>query len=186
MAPEVLFGKNHTYSVDFYAMGIMSYEFVFGDRPYEGTSRKELREEIIRKQARIHSNQIPDGWSREACDFINQLMQRKYEKRLGHNEGIKELKNHRWFRGYDWEALEKKKLKSPFVPPKNDNYDKEYCEEIDEYSLDTINRYDEYRNHKNYRDMFYGFTYYNINAQGRRLASTVFIMIVSFIILYLS
>ena len=161
MAPEVLFGKNHTYGVDFYALGIMGYEFIFGDRPYEGTSRHELREEIIKKQARIHFNEIPKGWSKEGVDFINKLMQRKPEKRLGNTNGVKELKEHKWFKNFNWEALLNKTMDSPFIPPDIDNYDKEYCEEESEINLSTNERYDAYLHDKKFSKIFVGYTFIN-------------------------
>ena len=43
----------------------------------------------------------PLNWSDEAISFINSLIQRKKENRLGHN-GIHELKNHSWFKDMDW------------------------------------------------------------------------------------
>ena len=34
MAPEVLLAQNHSFPVDFFAIGIMGYEFMLGERPY--------------------------------------------------------------------------------------------------------------------------------------------------------
>ena len=42
------------------------------------------------------------------CDFINNLIQRKPKNRLGKN-GIKEVIEHSWFNGYDWNAMKNKK-----------------------------------------------------------------------------
>ena len=37
------------------------------------------------------------------------------------------LKDHEWFRGFDWNALREKKLQAPFVPPSHeDNFDAKY------------------------------------------------------------
>jgi hypothetical protein len=46
----------------------------------------------------------PYGWSREAVDLINKLIQRKPESRLGYN-GIEEVKYHPFFKKIDWEKL---------------------------------------------------------------------------------
>ena len=86
-----------------------------GRRPYDGRSRREIRNQILAKQAYIRQEMIPKGWSIEAADFINRLIQRKPYKRLG-KQGIHELKNHSWFEGYNWEALENKKITPPFIP----------------------------------------------------------------------
>jgi serine/threonine protein kinase len=68
---------------------------MFGKRPYPGRSRKEIRDQILAKQVEIKKNAIPDYWSVEAADFINKLIQRKPENRLG-NKGIQQIKDHPW------------------------------------------------------------------------------------------
>ena len=40
MAPEVLFRKNHDFSVDFYALGVIMYECIMRRRPYKGKRRR--------------------------------------------------------------------------------------------------------------------------------------------------
>ena len=88
---------------------------MMGRRPYDGRSRREIRNQILAKQAYIRQEMVPKGWSLDAADFTNRLIQRKTYKRLG-KQGIHELKNHSWFNGFDWEALEKKTMKPPFIP----------------------------------------------------------------------
>ena len=39
MAPEVLCRQNHTFSVDFFALGVILHELASGKRPYVGKSR---------------------------------------------------------------------------------------------------------------------------------------------------
>ena len=43
MAPEVIHGKNHSFPVDFWAIGVIGYELILGRRPYKGKSRKEIK-----------------------------------------------------------------------------------------------------------------------------------------------
>ena len=93
MAPEVMCRLNHGVSVDYFAVGIIVYEIMFGIRTYLGKSRKEIRESILAKQVQIKREDIPDGWSAEAADFVNRLLQRKPINRLGFN-GPEELKTH--------------------------------------------------------------------------------------------
>ena len=73
MAPEVMCRQNHTYTVDFFAVGVMAYECMFGRRPYIGKSRKEIRDHILSKQVQIKDRDVPKGWSDEAADFINRV-----------------------------------------------------------------------------------------------------------------
>lgn len=43
--------KNHSFTTDYFAVGIMAYEFMLGKRPYVGRNRKEIRDQILSKQA---------------------------------------------------------------------------------------------------------------------------------------
>lgn len=69
---------------------------------------------------------MPNGWSLEAADFINQTLKRKPVNRLGLN-GPEEVKGHPWFKDYPWDDLYDKALKSPFIPPEADNFDAKYA-----------------------------------------------------------
>lgn len=74
MAPEVMCRQNHTGAVDFFALGVIGYEFMLGRRPYVGKTRKDIRDMMFATQVSIKKNQIPEGWSIEAADFINKVI----------------------------------------------------------------------------------------------------------------
>jgi hypothetical protein len=38
-----------------------------------GRSRQEIKEQILAKKVQIKKNEIPEGWSLEAADFINRV-----------------------------------------------------------------------------------------------------------------
>lgn len=65
--------QNHSFAVDFFAVGVLAFEFMYGVRPYLGKSRKEIKELILAKQVQIRKSDIPEGWSEEAADFINKV-----------------------------------------------------------------------------------------------------------------
>ncbi len=75
-----------------------------GKRPYAGKTRQEIREHIFQKQTLIREGDIPSGWSLEAADFINKLIQRKCYKRLGYY-GINEVRRQPWLKNFNWEDL---------------------------------------------------------------------------------
>jgi serine/threonine protein kinase len=159
MAPEVLMGQNHSFTVDFFAIGIMGYEFMFGKRPYLGKNRKEIKNIIVRKQAKINQSDLPYNWSVESMHFINECLKRKENKRLGFNYGIIELKNHSWFKNFEWNKIYNKIMPSPFIPKKEGNYDKKYCEGPDKISQKTLERYQSYYQRDDYNIIFNGYTY---------------------------
>jgi hypothetical protein len=54
-------------------VGVMGYEFMTGRRPYVGKNRKEIRDQILAKQAAIKTEELPPKWSPDAADFINKV-----------------------------------------------------------------------------------------------------------------
>ena len=143
MAPEVMKAKNHSFPVDFFAIGVIGYEFMLGRRPYYGKNRKEIKEQMLSTPAVIKKENIAHGWSADSADFINLLLKRKEEKRLGYKNGATELMNHPWLKYYPWNELKNKTLLAPFIPEEIDNFDKHYCESIDKISEETQLRYEE-------------------------------------------
>ena len=162
MAPEVLCSLNHSFYVDFYAVGVMAYEFMNGYRPYLGRNRKEIKEAVLSKQILVNKKNLQEcGWSIEAGDFINRMIQRKVIKRLGYN-GINEIKNHYWFKNIDWKKLLMKKINSPFIPIDGDNFDKKFCEAPDNFfDIDeaTKSKYEFLMKKKEFRNLFWNYTY---------------------------
>ena len=164
MAPEVIQGKNHSFPVDFFAIGVIGYELLIGHRPYRGKNRKEIKkmmslgeEDILIKEEDNKDNE----WSSQCINFINRCLRKNVEMRLGYHFGIKELKAHNWFNDLDWKKLYNKKLETSFIPKDEKNYDKKYCENNDQISNSTLERYKEYMRKDNYTKIFEGYTYFN-------------------------
>ena len=166
MAPEVLFSKDHDYSVDFFSLGVCLYELLMGKRPYRGHNKKELRKDIVTRQARINEESVPDGFIRsnnffDCINFINGLIERKKEKRLGYN-GFKEIKEHSWLIDFNWDDLLNKKIQPSFIPPLSDsNYDKKYCNEIEKIGDTTQREYNTIKNKIEYYKYFENYTFNN-------------------------
>ena len=160
MSPEVICGKNHTIAVDYFALGVIGYEFMMGVRPYLGKSRKEIKEKIMAKQVQIKKSEIPEGWSLESADCINRLLQRKAEKRLG-QRGAKEVKEHIWFKDFKWKDLYMEKMTSPFIPEKGENFDFKYCNAVEKQGLKTKERYAEIMLSDNYKNGFNDYYYFD-------------------------
>jgi len=80
---------------------------------------------MLARQAQIKREEIPEGWSIDAANFINKvifivfkfqkMLRRKPIERLGMN-GHKEVKAHPWLKNFPWQKLMEKQLKAPFVP----------------------------------------------------------------------
>ena len=161
MAPEVMCFQNHTVVVDYYAMGIICYELMMGIRPYVGESRNVIKEKILSKQIVIKNHEIPNGWSKEAADFINNLIQRKPSSRLGY-KGINQIKNHIWFNDFSWKDLYNMKIESPFIPSEDDNFDSNFCTKEDIINNATKEKLEKIIQSDEYKTSFKKFLFFNI------------------------
>ena len=129
LSPEVLTGKNQTFSSDYFSLGIIIYELIFLERPFKGKTKQELAENILDNEINLTNDQLPNNFinspnADNLVDFINKLLKRKKEKRLGHKD-INEIINHQWLKDINWDNLESKMLLEeniPFIPSPGDNF----------------------------------------------------------------
>ena len=117
MSPETILEQKHSYASDFFSLGVICYEMMMKKRPYIGKNRQEIKEKMINEFVQIKSEQIPKGWSVEFADFVNKLLEKNEEKRLGY-KNINDLKCHPWLKLLNWKNIYLMKEKAPFVPPR--------------------------------------------------------------------
>ena len=134
MAPETIINKPHNFSVDYYALGIIIYELMLNERPYKGNNRQEIKEAMFKSEVNLDENDIPSGWDINVKDLINGLLKRNKKYRLGNN-GFDEIKNHPWLKDIKWDKIENNEFPSPFIFEAEDNFDKSYCDLIENDSI---------------------------------------------------
>lgn len=101
LAPEIVLGKGHGLSADWWGLGVLIYFMLQGEMPFGSWRENELD-----TFARIAKGQFnfSQSCSSEAIDLITKLLNIDETKRLG-NDGPSSVKNHPWFKDVDWEAL---------------------------------------------------------------------------------
>lgn len=104
-APEILNRSEYDYNSDYYRIGTILYYLIFKKYANEVKIKNNVSEIVI-------NYKNIKNYSLHCIDFINKLLISNYKKRIGFNN-INELKKHIWFKGFDWNNFEKKKLKSP-------------------------------------------------------------------------
>lgn len=88
----------------------------------------------MQNRFKLNKFEIPEGWSFEAADFINKLIQRKPANRLGLN-GPEEVKSHIWLKDTDWDAIIEKRIVAPYIPnSENENFDAFQANGIDKWN----------------------------------------------------
>ncbi|RKF77739.1 cAMP-dependent protein kinase catalytic subunit [Golovinomyces cichoracearum] len=115
LAPEVIQSKGHTTAVDWWALGILLYEFLVGFPPFWHQSNAlELYKQIVNKPITFPANPI---LSPAAKDIIQQLCNVDRTKRLGNiSGGAARVRNHNFFRGINWEDIYNRKSCGPIIP----------------------------------------------------------------------
>ena len=88
MAPEVIRGDEHTVAVDFWALGIMVFQFLTGAKPFTDDTVELLFAKVLRRELvwpPVGTEE--DMMSPEAYDLINKLLDLNPKNRLG-SKGI--------------------------------------------------------------------------------------------------
>ncbi|WIA44424.1 hypothetical protein OEZ86_007187 [Tetradesmus obliquus] len=114
LAPERLMGMAYGPEVDWWALGVILYEFVYGAPPFNADTPQEIFERILDCNVEfILDEEGQHVVSQECRDLISSLLQGDPEKRLGHR-GAGEVKLHPWFQGIEWGSLARQK--AAFIP----------------------------------------------------------------------
>ena len=109
LAPEIIKKSGHGKSIDWYLLGLLTYEMLVGIPPYYSTNREQLFRNI-----QLAPLKLPYTLSSEAKSLIVGLLNRNPLKRLGSGKGdAEEIKRHPWFKSIDWEVALKKGLNPP-------------------------------------------------------------------------
>ena len=174
MAPEALFGKAQTIVSDYYSLGVLTFELIFGVKPYNGKNREEIKEKVKNKEIVLNkrSKNIKEKLSKESIDFISKLMQSDPNKRLGYLGGINDIKKHPWLININWKELYNFKLKAPFIPSGYNNYEVQFVTKKVKIGDDTEQRYEDIINSSEYKTAFNDYKYFNrydINTQGLKM-----------------
>ncbi len=112
LAPEVILNEGHDWAVDYWALGILVYEMTAGSPPFYADDPMEVYEKIL--SGHIF---IPAYFTRGLADLVKKLLKTYQSKRLGKTKGgTSSVMKHKWFSGFDWDALLSKKMCPPFVP----------------------------------------------------------------------
>ncbi|XP_068154174.1 cAMP-dependent protein kinase catalytic subunit 2 isoform X3 [Drosophila tropicalis] len=114
LAPEIIQLKPYNKSVDWWAFGILLFEFVAGRSPFAAHNRDVI---LMYSKICLGEYRVPTYFTPQMKNLIEGLMQVDTSKRLGNsNEGAIEIKNHPWFQGVDWFAVLNQEVNPPYIP----------------------------------------------------------------------
>jgi serine/threonine protein kinase len=119
--------------VDWWAFGILIYEFLVGQPPFWDQNPMKIYEQIVEGKVRY-----PSAMGEDARDLIGGLCTVDVSKRLGHTSGgASTIKAHPWFKNIDWDALYHREMQGPIVPHLKSADD---TRNFDEYDAEPVHR----------------------------------------------
>uniref|UniRef100_G1N037 non-specific serine/threonine protein kinase n=1 Tax=Meleagris gallopavo TaxID=9103 RepID=G1N037_MELGA len=121
IAPEVILIQGYGKPVDWWAMGIILYEFLVGCVPFFGDTPEELFGQVISDE--IMWPEGDEALPADAQDLITRLLRQCPLERLG-TGGAHEVKHHAFFLHLDWNGLLRQKAE--FIPQLESEDDTSY------------------------------------------------------------
>ncbi|KAH7640780.1 calcium-dependent protein kinase c-like [Dermatophagoides farinae] len=112
IAPEIIKSIPYSKSVDWWSYGVLLYEMLTGQAPFDGEDEDELFQNIL-----DHNVLYPKFISKEAKDLCKAFLVKDPQQRLGSgiNDEIK-IKDHPFFRRIDWIKIKNKEIQPPYKP----------------------------------------------------------------------
>lgn len=129
LAPEVLKKQAYDNTVDWWCLGSVLYEMLYGLPPFYSRDTHEMYDNILHKPLVMRSGASSTAWS-----LLQGLLEKDNTLRLGSNDDFNEIKAHGFFFSINWDDLEQKKIPPPFTPKVNcpgdiSNFDREFTDE---------------------------------------------------------
>ncbi|KAF9555125.1 serine/threonine protein kinase, AGC, partial [Lunasporangiospora selenospora] len=116
IAPEVIKGCGHTSAVDWWTLGILMYEMLFGTTPFKGRDRNVTFQSVL--QTEVQFPELSMGGtqtiSSNCKSVIRKLLIKDDTLRLGSKAGASDVKAHPFFKTTQWALL--RHMTPPIVP----------------------------------------------------------------------
>ena len=160
-APEIITYSGHNFMCDWWSLGILIYELLYGNTPFFNMDKTRMYDLIntgtisFPKFIQIEGEEKTRNYkvSEDAKNIISKFLEKDPCTRLG-RQGLDEIKKHPFFSGINFDDLNKKKIKPPFRPnfskeeqDLTNNFDEEYLKlEISDSPIGDWAKEKEYSN----------------------------------------
>ena len=133
LAPEIIRREPYSYPIDWWSLGCLCYEMIFGETPFYDENKSRIFQKILSDQP-----DFPRGTDQTIIDFISELLEKNPTQRASFDT----LKKHAFWDNFDFQACLEKKIKPLYVPTIDsrespDNFDSEFTRETPADSIAT-------------------------------------------------
>jgi protein kinase A len=112
LAPEILLNKGHGKPVDWWTFGVLLYEMIAGIDPFNDEDPMLIYQKILKGKLKF-----PSSFDSNAKSLVKHLLESDLSKRYGNLKGgVSDIKNHRFFKNMDWNALLTRTIKPSYLP----------------------------------------------------------------------
>jgi serine/threonine protein kinase len=99
-------------SIDWWQLGIITYQMVTWQSPFRGENEDEIYDSILADEP-----SLPTYMTEDTTDFVQKLLDKDPERRLGSGkDGPDEVMAHPFFSEVEWNDLYHKRVPAPFIP----------------------------------------------------------------------
>ena len=115
-APEIVKNLPYGQGVDWWAVGVMIYYMMTGYPPFyydeeedmdDDSSEEKLEQKILNDEVEFPDMSLP------AISIVTKLLMKNSQKRLGTTGSVDTIRQHPFFKGIDWKALQEKRVQPP-------------------------------------------------------------------------
>merc|ERR1711957_81398 len=120
-APEVIATSGQTSAVDWWTLGILLFELMTGKPPFESPQPMQTYVKVMKGIGKVN---FPPKCAGTCADVVKALLKKDPTDRLPVRPGkTKNLKNHKFYNGFDWDSKLTQRLEAPYKPKVNSNTD---------------------------------------------------------------
>merc|ERR1712113_546947 len=113
-APELIASTGHTNAVDWWTLGVLTFELMSGHPPFESAYPMQIYAKVTKGISKIP---FPPKCQGPVGDLIRALLRNDPSERLPMRPGgSANLKSHKWFEGFDWKQMEDLSVEPPYKP----------------------------------------------------------------------
>jgi len=113
-APELIASTGHTKAVDWWTLGVLVFELLSGHPPFESAYPMQIYSKVMKGISKVPFPQKCQG---NVGDLIKALLKKEPAERLPMRPGgVSNIRDHKWWAGFEWEQLISAKMDPPYKP----------------------------------------------------------------------
>eukprot|EP00927_Polykrikos_kofoidii_P050316 TRINITY_DN44223_c0_g1_i1.p1 TRINITY_DN44223_c0_g1~~TRINITY_DN44223_c0_g1_i1.p1 ORF type:complete len:891 (+),score=172.24 TRINITY_DN44223_c0_g1_i1:105-2675(+) len=120
-APEMIASVGHSNAVDWWTLGILIFELMSGHPPFESATPMQIYCKVMKGIGRAP---FPRSCQGAVGDLLKALLTKEPSARLPMRPGgINNIKDHIWYKDFDWTGMMKHTITVPYKPRINNKRD---------------------------------------------------------------